>query len=132
MVPRDFNDIVDSLATYATLLIPHKDFNQERYTIELVSRPSISDNWDHCQIFNDDNHIINFLEIKYNFNNIYFEGRKCSALDSSSDRESEQKEEILQLKCNKIPKGLVSLQKLFDKHDSKATTTRVVKQCHVI
>lgn len=40
--------------------------------------------------------------------------------DSSSDKESEQEEEILQLKGNKFFKGIDSLEKLFHKHDRYA------------
>lgn len=34
-----------------------------------------------------------------------------------SDTSSEEDDEILQLKGNRISKGLVSLEKLFDQHD---------------
>lgn len=52
----------DSLAISATLLVSHKDFLGSTYTIEMIFRPSVPDNSDNWQLFNDDQHIINFLQ----------------------------------------------------------------------
>lgn len=54
------------------------------------------------------------MEVKDDFNNFYFEGSNC--FDSTFAQNFECDEEFLQLQGNKIPKGLVSLEKLFDKH----------------
>lgn len=44
VVPREYNDRADSLAISATLLIPHLDFGQDKYIIELIYKPSVPDN----------------------------------------------------------------------------------------
>lgn len=44
VLPHEFNDRIDSLIVSATLLIPHIDFGQDRYTIELICRPRVPDN----------------------------------------------------------------------------------------
>ncbi|KAH9306474.1 hypothetical protein KI387_010878, partial [Taxus chinensis] len=42
---------------------------------------------------------------------------KCRESVTDQDNESEGNDGICQLKGNKIPKGLVSLERLFDRHD---------------
>ncbi|KAH9312360.1 hypothetical protein KI387_027395, partial [Taxus chinensis] len=84
--------------------------------------PSVPDNADHWQVFNDDNKILAFLEQRDNFNNLFFEGsvnphREVVAEDASDEIERVDDEGMIRLKGNKIPKGLVSLEDLFDKHD---------------
>ncbi|XP_059067600.1 uncharacterized protein LOC131858387 [Cryptomeria japonica] len=44
VVPREYNDRADSLAISATSLIPHLDFGQDKYIIEIINRPSVPDN----------------------------------------------------------------------------------------
>lgn len=75
VVPREFNDREDSLVVLATLLIPHNDFSSPRYTIEMVFHPSVLDNFENSQFFNDDQHVINFLQIDDGFYDLYFQGR---------------------------------------------------------
>ncbi|KAH9304902.1 hypothetical protein KI387_009306, partial [Taxus chinensis] len=41
----------------------------------------------------------------------------CRESINGQNHESEEKDGICQLKGNKIPKGLVSLERLFDRHD---------------
>ncbi|KAH9326762.1 hypothetical protein KI387_006940, partial [Taxus chinensis] len=53
-VLRDYNDKADSLAVSASLLLPHPQFKQDTYSIEIVYRPSVPDNATHWQVFNDD------------------------------------------------------------------------------
>lgn len=44
LVPRDQNTRVDSLAVSASLLLPHPDFKNQVYRMEVLSRPSVPDN----------------------------------------------------------------------------------------
>ncbi|KAH9293352.1 hypothetical protein KI387_041448, partial [Taxus chinensis] len=69
--------------------------------------------------------------LRDNFEQLYFEGSDNLPRESvPSDKEDVNEEEMDQDGCikqgNKIPKGLVSLEELFDKHDryvkSKAST----------
>lgn len=83
----------------------------------MVYQPSITGNCEHWQVFNDDNQIINFLETTEGFDETYFEGGEYDPNEVLSKVDPEIGHEFIQLKGNKIPKGLVSLEKLFDKHD---------------
>lgn len=71
-------------------------------------------NW---QVFNDDQHVINFLQTVENFDDRYFEGSQFPSRDVVEEVHPQTSEKLLYLKGNKIPKGLVSLEKLFEKHD---------------
>ncbi|KAH9303794.1 hypothetical protein KI387_008198, partial [Taxus chinensis] len=82
----------------------------------------VPDNANHWQVFNDDNQILEFLEQRDNFNNLFFEGSENPHRESVPKEEKEgiegiDEEGVIKLKGNKIPKGLVSLEDLFDKHD---------------
>lgn len=46
-VPREKNARADSLAVLASLLLPHLDFKDGSYRIEIVYRPSVPDNVNH-------------------------------------------------------------------------------------
>ncbi|KAH9319768.1 hypothetical protein KI387_021537, partial [Taxus chinensis] len=76
----------------------------------------------HWKVFNEKNQSLAFLEQRDNFNNLFFEGsinphREVVAEDASDEIERVDDEGMIRLKYNKIPKGLVSLENLFDKHD---------------
>ncbi|KAH9287447.1 hypothetical protein KI387_031564, partial [Taxus chinensis] len=83
--------------------------------------PSGPDNANHWQVFNDDNQILDFLEKRDNFNNLFFEGGENPHKEVVLKEENEgikwiDDEGVIKLKGNKIPKGLVSLEDLFDKN----------------
>ncbi|XP_059077939.1 uncharacterized protein LOC131876533 [Cryptomeria japonica] len=93
VVPREFNSKVDSLAISAALPIPYPDFTTDTYRVELVYRPSVLDNSESWQ------------------------GSETGCKEFSPDTLEEVHDGMLQLKGNKIPKGLVSLERLFDRKD---------------
>lgn len=109
--------------------MPHSNFRQNAFAIELIYRPAIPNNCDNWQVFNDDNHIKEFLVMGDNFKELFFEGSSfthreavievSNASKTVEDKESleEPDSSIIQWKGNKIPKGLVSLENIFDKHD---------------
>ena len=43
-IPREQNFKADCLAVFASLLIPHPEFNRDVYKVEMVHRPSVPDN----------------------------------------------------------------------------------------
>lgn len=49
---------------------------------------------------------------------IYFKGLDAECKEFSPDRAKELIDGVMQLKGNKIPKGIVSLECLFDRHDA--------------
>ena len=48
---------------------------------------------------------------------MYFEGSENAPNEVVSDENYDTSEGVIQLKENKIPKGLITLEKLFEKHD---------------
>ena len=80
--------------------------------IEVQNRPSVPDNIEHWQVFEDDKDIVNFLlnEDKY-----HGQEMDCSDLVETIDgRETIFGQEVIQLKTNKVHKGLVVLENVFD------------------
>ena len=60
---RDQNSIVDSLVVFASLfIIPIH--STEKYEVEVFHRPAIPDNITHWQVFEDDQQVKNFIELK--------------------------------------------------------------------
>jgi hypothetical protein len=74
--------------------------------MEVLFRPSISDNLEHWQVFEDDDQIIRFME-----NNKEFAESQINFLADSINLE------VINLQGNTLPKGCVPLESLFDKHD---------------
>ena len=60
-IPILQNASADLLANVASRLITSEEFNPDRFSIELVFRPSISDVVTNCRVFNNDYNIIDFL-----------------------------------------------------------------------
>lgn len=61
-VPREMNMRVDSLVVSVSLLLPHLDFKEKKYQIEVICRLSIPDNIKDWQVFTDDKSLQMFLE----------------------------------------------------------------------
>lgn len=57
LVPRDQNSRADSLAVSTSLLLPHPDFMNQLYRMEVLFRPKVPDNEESWQVFEDDKHI---------------------------------------------------------------------------
>ena len=73
-IPCEQNSKADCLTVSASLLIPHPKFNRDVYTIEMIHRPSVPNNDQHWQVFDDDGKIIAFLKGRPSFSNLKFEG----------------------------------------------------------
>jgi hypothetical protein len=74
--------------------------------MEVLFRPSIPDNLEHWQVFEDDDQIIRFME-----NRKEFTDTQVAFLVDSMDFE------IINLQNNTLPKGCIPLENLFDRHD---------------
>ncbi|KAH9331401.1 hypothetical protein KI387_003509, partial [Taxus chinensis] len=48
-IPRAQNDMADALAVSASLMLPHPGLKTNKYTIEVVFRPSVPNNSQHWQ-----------------------------------------------------------------------------------
>ena len=110
---RSNNKIADLLANLA--IKPNDDSFIVISIVEVQSRPSIPNNVENWKVFEDENDILKFLlsEGRYDSQEL-----DCSAFVEMVDgKEIVFGQEILQLKTNKLPKGLVMLESTFDNQD---------------
>jgi hypothetical protein len=74
--------------------------------MEVLFRPSIPNNLEHCQVFEDDSQILRLME-----NNREFTNSQVNFLADYMDLD------IVNLQNNTLLKGCVPLEQLFDRHD---------------
>jgi hypothetical protein len=112
-IDRTLNEKADSLATTATLFTPWMTDPYITHIVEVSFRPHVLNNIGSWQVFEDDRHILNFLNSTNEFANHNID-------------EIQEGEEIpmIQVKSNKIPKGLVPLEQLFDRSDTFQGTNK--------
>ena len=117
-IPREENTSADSLAISASLLeVPLSPMVKS--DVEIRYRPSVPDNVKHWKVFEDDQEIEKFLQSIDDF----------SALHIDEDPHMEDDHhpkgflneivdhQIIQLPSNHIPRGLISLERLFNGND---------------
>lgn len=104
-IPRSHNVVADILASVASKLLPFKDYSLDRFTIELIFRPSIPDNVTNWRVFNHDEDILNFLTS---------EGSYDEHIIDESDHDLQLKQRLNE---NPIPKSMVKLEDLYDIKD---------------
>lgn len=139
VMPRGQNILANGLATSAaSCKIP---FHQTRpYTVEVKCRPTVPDNIRYWQVFGNDDQIEDFLQCKKEFectnidlenenenvNNSEFKkdsvnivniADSADTVDSRELGDDEVDVDVLQLKSNVLPRGLVPLEDLFDNDD---------------
>jgi hypothetical protein len=90
-----------------------------RYDVEVKYRPSIPDNVKHWKVFEDDLEIKIFLEIVDEFPTLHIDQDPDSKINPHVDvfMKTIDNHHIVQLPSNHIPKGLVPLERLFDRND---------------
>jgi hypothetical protein len=117
-IPREENIMADSLATSASNfkvpLLP-----KFRYDVKVRCRPSIPNNVKHWKVFKDDLEIKKFLETVEEFSEMHIDQDSVSEekLGGGSFLNKIAKRNIVQLPSNHIPRGLVSLERIFDIND---------------
>jgi hypothetical protein len=74
--------------------------------MEVLFRPSILDNLEHWQVFEDDDQIIRFMEKSKEITD-----SQINFLVDSMNLE------VVNLQNNTLPKGCIPLEDLFDRHD---------------
>jgi ribonuclease HI len=117
-IPRGENIVVDSLAVSASnfrVPLPPK----LKYDVEVKYRPSIPDNVKHWKVFENDLEIKIFLETFDEFSTLHIDQDPDSEIDPHVDifLNKIANHHIVQLPSNHIPKGLVPLERLFDRND---------------
>ena len=60
-IPRDKNHKVDSLEVGVSLFNPFNSQSYNTFSFKIIFRTSIPDNQDYFQVFENDEHIANFL-----------------------------------------------------------------------
>ena len=96
------------LANAASNLCPSDDFSHDKFSVELIYRPSIPDNITNWRVFEDADQIINFLHSEDTFKGLVIDNEQHEALLQASA--SKEKPEH----SNTMPKNIVKLEKLFD------------------
>lgn len=117
-VPRAQNVIAYSLATVArNLKIPMNSNN--KFEIHVKHHPVVPNNQRYWKVFQDDDEINEFLQNKGKFKDI----SNDMEYDDGDEHMEVNQMEVLQLKDNIIPKGLIPLEELFDQDDVAKKTT---------
>jgi ribonuclease HI len=130
VMPKGQNILADGLATLATTCkIPFR--STRPYTVEVKCRLIVPDNIRYWKVFGNDDQIEDFLQCKNDFEctNIDLENDdenvdksnfgndSVNKVDSEELGEDEIESDVLHLKSNVFPRGLVPLEDLFDFND---------------
>jgi ribonuclease HI len=116
-IPREKNIVDDSLATSASnfkVPLPPK----VRYYVEVKYRPSIPDNFKHWKVLEDDLEIKIFLDTVEEFLELHIDQDLVleAKLDDGNFLSKIAKRDIVELPNKHIPKGLVPLERIFDRN----------------
>ena len=79
-IPHTSNHESDMLANAASNLFPSDDFCHDKFSVELIYRPSIPDNITNWRVFEDDEQIINFLHSEDTFKGSVIDDEQHEAL----------------------------------------------------
>jgi ribonuclease HI len=129
-IPRAENLKADSLAKAASTFAPPTAFKL-KYHIEVRHRPSIPNNIQHWQVFEDDEQIRKFLEMVDDFAETHIDQENQNdhtwIMQEGEDPQEFQEKivnhRMLVLKNNQILKGLIPLERLFDQNDMPLKST---------
>jgi hypothetical protein len=105
-IPREDNHTANALVVSASTLQPCEGQLRDLCKMEVLFRPSIPDNLEHWQVFEDDDQIVRFME-----NSKEFTDSQINFLADSMNLE------VINLQNNTLPNGCVPLESLFDRHD---------------
>jgi hypothetical protein len=116
-IPRDQNNLVDSLAVATSTLQPSEDLMKGEGKLEIIFRPSVPDNIDHWQVFKDDEQVLRFI-----YNVKEFSGFNVSYKEEGK----EYVEEDNPIK-NPVPRGITALENIFERHDMYKKKKETIK-----
>jgi hypothetical protein len=104
VIPREQNSTANELAVAASTLTVSDSLINENISVEVIFRPSVPDNKNHWQVFEDDKQVIKFLTHMHEFSdfglNTMNEG--CNYIENVDKTP---------------PRRIVSLERNFDKVD---------------
>jgi hypothetical protein len=116
-IPREQNSLADSVAVAASTLQLSEDLMKGEGKLEIIFRPSVPDNVDNWQVFRDDEQIIRFIH------NI----REFSYFNVSYKEEGKEYVEEDNPIKNPVPRGIASLEEIFDMHDMYKRKKETIK-----
>lgn len=99
--------MVDALAVHASSSQTLETATSREITIDILYRPSIPDNHDHCQVFKDDEQVERFFTSKDDFANKRIDWDDFTNIFEVVDLGMQEK----------IPKRLVPIEQIFNRHD---------------
>lgn len=104
-IPREKNKKVDALVVTASLF-NIEDLQQEgTYHVKTIFRPSIPDNQEYLQVFENDEHVVNF----------FTDDDTIIEVDPKEDQNSQEK--IYKQSQKPSPKKYINLESLFPRDD---------------
>ena len=113
-IPTEHNIIEDALEVSSSLFkIPI--YPNKKYEIQVKHSLAVPNNLKYWQVFEDDQHVNRFLTTSGEFENCFIDEENMNAKEAGDPILNQiADKEIIQLKTNSIPKGLVPLEELFD------------------
>lgn len=90
------------MAIVGSIFYPAIKLLENRHSVWVVVRPAIPDNDAHWQVFKSNEHIPMFIQQSREFVD-QLQPKVSKAYD----------DQVIQLKTNKLPKGLITLENLF-------------------
>jgi ribonuclease HI len=105
-IPREQNSQADELAVAASTLSLPDSLIDENISVEVIFRPSVPDNKNHWQVFEDDKQVIKFLTHMHEFSDfdINTVNKGCNYTENIDDVKTP-------------PRRVISLERNFDKLD---------------
>lgn len=106
--------VADALVISASALQLVERMKLKIFLVKLLVMPSIPNNLTNFQVFQDDQHILEFIMCSR-----HFQGKEIDDTpdDKLEDDELEDDDGILNLKTKTIPKGMVELEWIFDRDE---------------
>jgi ribonuclease HI len=105
-IPIEQNSKADELAVVASILHLSDNLIDENISVELIFRPSVPDNMNHWQVFDDDKQVIKFLTHMHEFSDFGISVREEGCNYTRDDD-----------KLNPVPRQVVTQEKTFDRQD---------------
>ena len=111
------NGLADKLAVTNSTLQPSDEMINGNGKMEINFQPSIYDNLDHWQVFNDDKQLLRFIHNLQEFED-------CKISYQQEDKEYKEHEDNVK---NHISSSLISFENLFDRQDRHKNEKETIK-----
>ena len=116
-IPRDHNSVADQLAFATSALQRSDEMLEGDFLLEVNFRPSVPDNIEHWQVFQDDAQILKFINHIDEFSNY-----KANEREEGKEYQDEGNH------FNFVTHGFVALENIFDRQDRRKSNVEQMKQ----